>query len=93
MLDSTPVPVATLLRAANANDTEAFLGVLVDGAIVDVWGREFAGIDAIREWSDREFIGKHVNLKINAIQQQGDLTVVTAQVGGDGLTGPATSAS
>jgi hypothetical protein len=30
---------------------------------VDDWGREFAGTDAIRCWSDREFIGQHVNLK------------------------------
>jgi hypothetical protein len=29
-------------------------------------------------WSDREFIRKHNHLKIDAIQQQGDLTVVTA---------------
>jgi ketosteroid isomerase-like protein len=88
MLESAPAPVATLLEAANANDTKAFLAMFVEGAIVDDWGREFAGIDAIREWSDREFIGKHVSLKIDAIQQQGNLTVVTARVGGDGFNGP-----
>ena len=88
MLESAPAPVATLLEAANANDTEAFLAMFVEGAVVDDWGREFAGTDAIRGWSDREFIGKHVSLKIDAIQQQGDLTVVTAQVGGDGFNGP-----
>jgi ketosteroid isomerase-like protein len=85
MLESAPAPVATLLEAANANDTEAFLAKFAHGAVVDDWGREFAGTDAIREWSDREFIGKHVSLKIDAIQQQGDLTVVTARVGGDGF--------
>ena len=88
MLESAPAPVATLLEAANANDTEAFLAKFADGAVVDDWGREFAGTDAIREWSAREFIGKHVSLKIDAIQQQGDLTVVTARVGGDGFNGP-----
>ena len=88
MLESAPAPVAALLEAANANDTQAFLAMFVEGAVVDDWGREFAGTDAIREWSDSEFIGKHVSLKIDAIQQQGDLTVVTAQVGGDGFNGP-----
>jgi ketosteroid isomerase-like protein len=88
MLDSAPAPVATLLEAADANDAQAFLAMFVEGAVVDDWGREFAGTDAIRGWSDREFIGKHVNLKIHAVQQQGDLTVVTAQVGGDGFNGP-----
>jgi ketosteroid isomerase-like protein len=88
MLESAPAPVAALLEAANASDTEAFLATFVDGAVVDDWGREFAGTDAIRGWSDREFIGKHVSLKIDAIQQHGELTVVTARVGGDGFNGP-----
>jgi len=88
MPESAPAPVATLLDAANANDTDAFLATFVEGAVVDDWGREFAGTDAIRGWSDREFIGKHVSLKIDDVKQQGDLTVVTAQVGGDGFNGP-----
>src|SRR5712671_849287 len=88
MPESAPAPVATLLEAANANDTDAFIAMFGEGGVVDDWGREFAGTDAIRTWSDREFIGKHVNLKIDAIEQQGDLTVVTAQVGGDGFNGP-----
>jgi hypothetical protein len=88
MPDSAPAPVANLIEAANANDTGAFLAMFVEGGVVDDWGREFAGTDAIRGWSDREFIGKHVTLKIDLIQHQGELTVVTAQVGGDGFNGP-----
>ena len=88
MLESTPAPVARLLEAANANDTDAFLAMFGEGGVVDDWGREFAGTDAIRGWSDREFIGKHVSLEIDAVEQQGDLTVVTSQVGGDGFNGP-----
>jgi ketosteroid isomerase-like protein len=85
--DSAPAPVAKLLDAANAHDTEAFLDTFVDAAVVDDWGREFVGTEAIRTWSDREFIGKHVTLKIGAIRLQGELTVVTAQVGGEGFNG------
>jgi SnoaL-like domain len=88
MLDSAPAPVARLLEAANANDIDAFLATFIDGGVVDDWGREFIGTDAIRGWSDREFIGKHVSLDIGDIRQQGDLTVVTAEVGGDGFNGP-----
>jgi ketosteroid isomerase-like protein len=87
-LDSAPVPVAKLLGAANANDTESFLTAFTDDGVVDDWGREFVGSEAIRGWSDREFIGKRVSLRIDAIDRQGDLTVVTAQVGGDGFNGP-----
>jgi ketosteroid isomerase-like protein len=88
MIESAPAPVARLLEAANANDTEAFLATFTDGGVVDDWGREFAGADAIRGWSDREFIGQSVSLSIDAVRQEGDVTVVTAQVGGDGFNGP-----
>jgi hypothetical protein len=88
MVESAAAPVAKLLEAANANDTEAFLATFVDGGVVDDWGREFVGTDAIRGWSDREFIGKHVSLEIRDIERQGDTTVVAAQAGGDGFNGP-----
>jgi hypothetical protein len=88
MLESAPPPVAKLLDAANANDTEAFLSTFVEGGVVDDWGREFVGPDAIRGWSDREFIGKHVSLEIRGIERDGQAIVVTAEVGGKGFNGP-----
>jgi hypothetical protein len=88
MVEGAPAPVARLLEAANANDTEAFLGTFVEGGVVDDWGREFVGADAIRGWSDREFIGKRVSLDVRAVEQRGDATVITAEVGGDGFNGP-----
>ena len=53
MPESAPAPVAKLLEAANANDTEAFLATFAEGGLVDDWGREFVGTHAIRRWSDR----------------------------------------
>jgi SnoaL-like domain len=88
VLESAPAPVAKLLQAANANDTEAFLATFADDGVVDDWGREFVGTDAIRGWSDREFIGKHVSLDVRGIEQDGEATVVTADVGGEGFNGP-----
>jgi hypothetical protein len=83
-----PEPVDRLLRAANANDTDTFLATFTDTGVVDDWGREFAGQAAIREWSDREFIGQHVRLNITHTTREGETTVVTADVGGDGFNGP-----
>ena len=88
MPSALPDPVAKLLDAANANDTDAFLAVFTDGGVVDDWGREFVGPAAVRSWSDREFIGKRVTLDIRGIEQNGESTVVTAEVGGDGFNGP-----
>ena len=83
-----PEPVAALIAAANANDTEAFLRSLHPDAVVDDWGREFRGHDAIRGWSGNEFIGVAVSLDVTDVERQGDETTVTATVGGDGFNGP-----
>ena len=82
-----PAPVDAALAAANANDTEAFLDCFTDDGVVDDWGREFVGRDAIRGWSDKEFIGVRVSLKVTAVEEQTAGTVITAQVGGDGFNG------
>jgi hypothetical protein len=87
VIESVPAPVARLLEAANANDTEGFLATFVAGGVVDDWGREFAGTAAIRGWSDREFIGKRVTLDVRGIEHDGQAIVVTADVGGDGFNG------
>jgi hypothetical protein len=83
-----PAPVAALLAAANGHDAGAFLASFTADGVVDDWGREFRGAEAIRGWSDSEFIGVSVTLDVTAVEPRGDETVVTAQVGGDGFNGP-----
>jgi len=88
MTDQVPAPVQAALDAANANNTEAFLACFPADGVVDDWGREFRGHERIREWSDREFIGVKVSLRVTEVEVRGDDAVVTAQVGGDGFNGP-----
>jgi hypothetical protein len=83
-----PHPVLDLLRAANAHHTAGFIGRFTPDGVVDDWGREFAGPDAIRGWSDKEFIGVAVTLEILSVTTEGDTTTVAAQVGGSGFNGP-----
>jgi hypothetical protein len=88
MPTALPAPVQAAVDAANANDTAAFLACFTDDGVVDDWGREFRGADAIRGWSDREFIGVRVRLDVTGVTIRGDDVTVAAQVGGDGYTGP-----
>ncbi len=88
MTESLPDPVRALIDAANANDRAAFLDSFTADGVVDDWGREFAGPAAIGGWSDAEFIGVRVSLAVTHVARQGDETVVTADVGGDGFNGP-----
>jgi hypothetical protein len=83
-----PAPVDSLIDAANANDTEAFLACFTSEGIVDDWGREFTGADSIRGWSDGEFIGVQVRLDVREVTSTEDETVVAAEVGGNGFNGP-----
>src|SRR3954453_11404870 len=88
MSSDLPDPVLDLFRAANAHHTAAFLQRFTPDGVVDDWGREFRGADAIRGWSDGEFIGVRVSLDVTGVEERGAETVVTAQVGGDGFNGP-----
>ena len=83
-----PAPVTRLIEAANAHDTEAFLAGFTEDGVVDDWGREFVGSEAIRGWSDREFIGVKVVLDVAGAITAGDETTITANVGGEGYNGP-----
>ena len=83
-----PEPVAAAIDAANANDTAAFLACFGADGVVDDWGREFRGPDAIRGWSDAEFIGVDVTLAVTGTTEEAGATTVAAEVGGRGFNGP-----
>ena len=83
-----PESVQRLLDAANGHDTDALLASFTDDGVVDDWGREFPGSEAIRGWSDREFIGVNVTLEVTGVIGSGDDTTIAAQVGGSGFNGP-----
>lgn len=88
MTTSLPAPVQVLVEAVDRGDTDAFLTSFTPDGIVDDWGREFAGQDRIRGWSDREFIGVRVSLVVTDVVTDGAQVTISAEVGGDGYTGP-----
>lgn len=53
-----PEPVAGFIGAVNKSDEQAVLSFFDEKqGVVDDWGRRFEGHTAIKEWSDKEFIG------------------------------------
>lgn len=87
---TTPAPVQALIDAANRGDTQAFLGCFTPDGVVDDWGRRFLGRDAIRTWSNTEFIGVAVSLDVIDVVVDGAHVTLSAEVGGNGFTGPST---
>ncbi|WP_431948563.1 nuclear transport factor 2 family protein [Actinacidiphila sp. bgisy167] len=87
-LSGLPEPVRRAVEAANAHDTAGFLDLFTEDGAVDDWGRRFVGREALETWSDREFIGVKVSLRITAVSRSGSQVIVSAQVGGNGFNGP-----
>jgi SnoaL-like domain len=88
-INALPAPVQRAIDAANSGESEGFLGCFTPDGAVNDWGRVFRGRDAIRAWSDAEFIGVRVALVPTAAKTNSDATVtISAQVGGDGFNGP-----
>ncbi|WP_035795019.1 nuclear transport factor 2 family protein [Kitasatospora mediocidica] len=85
---TVPHPLDRLLAAVNAGELDAFLDFFTDDGVVDDWGREFRGRAAIQGWSDREFLGSAVTLKVTGVAQNGAEVVVSTEVGGNGFNGP-----
>ena len=72
-----PEPVASFIRTVNAHDDAGFLDAFTYDGAVDDWGRDFVGRDAIKAWSDREFIGSTGTLTPEEVSVSGDeITVV-----------------
>jgi hypothetical protein len=76
MTESLPPLLADFIASVNAHDAEAFIAAFAPDGVVDDWGREFVGPDAIVRWSDREFIGSVGTLRVISITRQGPRTTV-----------------
>ena len=77
-MSELPAPVAALVAAVAARDTEAFLALFPADGVVDDWGRRFSGHAAIRAWSDKEFIGAKGVLTPRKVVRSGDTVTVDA---------------
>jgi hypothetical protein len=88
MTFSLPAPVQAVFDATNAGDTTAFLDAFTADGVVDDWGREFRGREAIKKWSDGENIGVHATFAPTGVTEQNGEYVVEATVGGEGFNGP-----
>lgn len=88
MPTEVPEPVRGFIDAVNAGDSEAFLGYFPEDGLVDDWGRQFRGHDAIRGWSDQEFVGANGTLTATSVQRDGDTITVDGDWASSHFTGP-----
>ena len=82
-------PIDKFVSAVNRGETEVFLGCFPSDGVVEDSGRRFTGRDAIRRWSDGEFIGAKGKMTVKSVRQEGNEISVTADWVSNFYTGPA----
>jgi ketosteroid isomerase-like protein len=73
-----PNAVTAFVETVNAGDTLGFLDSFTPDAVVDDWGRRFTDREAIRAWSDAEFIGAGGRMTVTKSSVDGRTAVVIA---------------
>ncbi|MET0070237.1 MAG: nuclear transport factor 2 family protein [Candidatus Thiodiazotropha sp.] len=57
--------VDQFVAAVNRGDESSVLALFGDNGKVNDWGRIYTGIEAIKRWSDREFLGADGRMTVN----------------------------
>ena len=77
-----PPVIAAYVKASNVGDSNAFLGVFTEDALVNDIQREFWGGVAIGKWAEREIFSAHVTMEVmRAIDHYGDV-ILNAKMDG-----------
>jgi limonene-1,2-epoxide hydrolase len=75
-LDQAPAVVGEHLRAVNAFDLDAIVATFADDAYVNDNSREIRGIEAIRAFMAKEFVGDSVTVEpVEVLNHYGDILV------------------
>ncbi len=78
-----PLVIAEHIAAVNAFDTDRVVATFATDAYVNDNRREIAGIDAIRKFIDKEFVGDRVTMEVReVVDHYGDF-IVRAKYDGD----------
>jgi hypothetical protein len=74
--------VAAHITAVNAGDTDAIVATFAEDAYVNDNHREISGIDAIRRFVAKEFVGDHVTMEVHEVVDHHGDTIVRAKYDG-----------
>jgi hypothetical protein len=85
-----PDAVRRMIDATNAEDTPAFLATFTRDAVLNDFGREFAGLARIAEWNAQENIGTHNRITVTQGSESGGQVLIHIQVRGSGYNGGGT---
>jgi len=76
-------PAEEFVRTVNEGDAAALVGLFAADAQVDDAGRSISGLDAIREWSEREIFAVAMTFAVLGRRRQDGEEVITVKVEGN----------
>jgi hypothetical protein len=74
--------VAAHVAAVNAFDTDGIVATFAEDAYVNDNRREITGVDAIRRFIEKEFVGDHVTMEVREVLDHYGDTIVRAKYDG-----------
>ncbi len=85
-----PKPILDVFESINAEDRAGFIADFSEDAVVDDWGREFVGLDAIASWNDNENIARATRISVTGYRETEGAHFVFTRVSGHGYHGEGT---
>lgn len=68
-----PKPIENFVKAVNDGDNKKILAFFdAKEGVINDWGRKFVGHEAIKGWSDKEFIGAKGKITPTKVEQKGN---------------------
>jgi hypothetical protein len=86
-IDKLPSAIRQVFEATNAKDSGRFLAAFAPDALLDDWGRSFAGHKAIAKWNAAENIGVDSHFEVLGYKLSNGVHTVSIQVSGGGYNG------
>lgn len=85
---TVPEPVASFLVDVTAHDDDAAIGRFTEDAVVDDWGTVLEGREAIRAWSDQQFVGSKPSFTVQIVREEGGDVLVAGDWRSQHANGP-----
>lgn len=77
-----PSPIDAYVAASNRSDSEALVALFSDDAVVHDEGREYRGVDGVREWRAKSENAYTFTIEPLSLVERDGETVLTASVAG-----------
>ena len=87
-----PPPIQAMVDTTNRGDSESFVALFTEDAVLVDGGRRFSGHDGVEAWDRTDNIGVNSRLEVAALRpgDEPDTYVATVSVSGGGFNGTGT---